>query len=176
MLFVDVLFWFWCWWLNIIYKFRAHYSSCNLWVTCDPIVMYSLGLFVVNPRRACAARVVCVCVGLSVPLSAAILALQATRRPYERYQLLQNYANLKKKRAIFPKLLRSRDIYAVKTQKQMCIIAPAYLEWSACSLYLAEAQEVTTKAVYRIPHRHAILQCSQRVSDSPRPTSVETTN
>ena len=55
--------------------------------------------------------------------------------------------------------------YAVKTSdKPMCIIAPTYLDRSACYLYLAEAQEVTTKA---LPYQHAILQ-------SPRPASVET--
>ena len=48
-------------------------------------VLYT-GMYVINPRRACAARVtivvlcVCLSVSLFVCLSASILALQATRR------------------------------------------------------------------------------------------------
>ena len=113
--------------------------------------------------EGCSTWSVCVCAPVS--LSAAILALQGTRRPYEWYQRLQNYANLKKCRND-----SVREIMLWKqVKKPMCIIEPAYLDRSACSLYLVEAQEVTMKA---LPHRHA----SSLVSDSPWPTNVETTS
>ena len=52
---------------------------------------------IINPRRACAARVtvavLCVCV--SVCLSVTIFALQATEAAYERYQQLQCYKGMK---------------------------------------------------------------------------------
>ena len=82
---------------ELVHKDKTlHPNSCDKF---DPVI---------NPRRACAARVTVVgfpAVCMFVCLSTLILALQATKAAYERYQRLQNNANLKNKRAILLKRL-----------------------------------------------------------------------
>ena len=73
----------------LLYDTYAHFVSTLLIAT------------VINPRRACAARVASLC------LSTTILALQAA---YERYQQLQCYKGMKNNVAILLKRLRSRDM------------------------------------------------------------------
>ena len=78
-----------------------------LWHHCDTTVK------VVNPRRACAARVIVVvlCVCLSVCLSTTILALQATRRLMsDTNSFSAIYKGKKNNMAILLKRLRSRDM------------------------------------------------------------------
>ena len=72
----------------------------------------------INPRRACAARVtviVVLCVCLSVRLSVCLFVHDYSRTTgyeaaYERYQHLQCHKGTKKKQAILLKRLRSRDM------------------------------------------------------------------
>ena len=71
----------------------------------------------INPRRACAARVTVVglCVRLSVCLSVCLFVDDYSRTTgyevaYERYQQLQCYKGMKKYVAILLKRLRSRDM------------------------------------------------------------------
>ena len=76
------------------------------WVVLSFSLCYSLSAsrFVINPRRACAVRVIVLglCVCLSVRLSAAILALQAIYEvAHKRYQRLQSYTNLLKLKGRF---------------------------------------------------------------------------
>ena len=70
---------------------------------------------VINPRRACAARVTVVglCVCLFVCLSLSVDDYSRTtgyEAAYERYQQLQCYKGMKKNVAILLKRLRSRDM------------------------------------------------------------------
>ena len=80
--------------------------------------VYRLGLFttaepIINPRRACAARVtvvvlcVCVCVSVCVYDYSRTTGYEAA---YERYQQLQCYEGRKNNVAILLKRLRSRDM------------------------------------------------------------------
>ena len=67
------------------------------------------GYTVVNPRRACAARVTVV--GLSVCLSVDDYSrTTGYEAAYERYQQLQCYKGMKSNVAILLKRLRSRDM------------------------------------------------------------------
>ena len=52
---------------------------------------------------------------------------------------------------------QKRKSQGEQAKKPISIIAPGYLDRCACSLYLAEALEVTTKSVYRLLYRHTIL-------------------
>ena len=72
------------------------------------IIVYKHVTCIINPRRACAARVTVVC--LCVCVSATILALQATRRLMSDNNKLQCYKGKKSNVAIFLKRLRSRDM------------------------------------------------------------------
>ena len=63
-----------------------------------------MGLLI-NPRRACAARVTVVV--LSVDTYSGTTGYEVAN---ERHQWVQNYANPKNKRAFFLKRLRSRDM------------------------------------------------------------------
>ena len=65
---------------------------------------------IINPRRACAARVTVVdlCVCLSVCLS--VDDYSRNEAAYERYQQLQCYKGMKTNVAILLKRLRSRDM------------------------------------------------------------------
>ena len=69
---------------------------------------------IINPRRACAARVTVV--GLCVCLSVFFLSVDDYSRTtgyeaaYERYQQLQSYKGMKNNVAILLKRLRSRDM------------------------------------------------------------------
>ena len=68
---------------------------------------------IINPRRACAARVTVL--GLSVCLSVCLSVYAYSRSTgyeaaYERYQQLEGYESMKIKKAIFLKRLRSRDM------------------------------------------------------------------
>ena len=70
-------------------------------------------LAVINPRRACAARVTVV--GLCVCLSVCLFVDDYSRTTgyeaaYERYQQLQCYKGMKNNVAILLKRLRSRDM------------------------------------------------------------------
>ena len=70
-------------------------------------------VYVVNPRRACAARVTVV--GLCVCLFVCLFVDDYSRTTgyeaaYERYQQLQCYKGMKKNVAILLKRLRSRDM------------------------------------------------------------------
>ena len=70
-------------------------------------------LHIINPRRACAARVTVVglCVCLSVCLSVDDYSrTTGYEAAYERYQQLQCYKGMKKHVAILLKRLRSRDM------------------------------------------------------------------
>ena len=64
---------------------------------------------IINPRRACAARVtvVVLCVCLSVSIYSRTTGYEAA---YERYQQLQCYKGRKSNVAILLKRLRSRDM------------------------------------------------------------------
>ena len=71
---------------------------------------------IINPRRACAARVtvVVLCVCVSVCLSVCLFVHDYSRTTgyeaaYERYQHLQCHKGTKNKQAILLKRLRSRD-------------------------------------------------------------------
>ena len=71
--------------------------------------------FIINPRRACAARVTVVglCVCLSVCLCLSVDDYSRTtgyEAAYERYQQLQCYKGMKINVAILLKRLRSRDM------------------------------------------------------------------
>ena len=69
---------------------------------------------IINPRRACAARVTVV--GLCVSLSGVFLSVDdyspttGYEAAYERYQQLQSYKGMKNNVAILLKRLRSRDM------------------------------------------------------------------
>ena len=72
---------------------------------------------IINPRRACAARVtvVVLCVCLSVCLSVCLFVYYYSRTTgyeaaYERYQQIQCYKGRKNNVAILLKRLRSRDM------------------------------------------------------------------
>ena len=78
-------------------------------------------IIVINPRRACAARVtvvvlcVCLSVRLSVRLSVCLFVHDYSQTTgyeaaYERYQHLQCHKGTKNKQAILLKRLRSRDM------------------------------------------------------------------
>ena len=76
-----------------------------------------LHVYIINPRRACAARVtvVVLCVCPSVRLSVRLFVHDYSRTTgyeaaYERYQHLQCYKGTKIKLAILLKRLRSRDM------------------------------------------------------------------
>ena len=102
--------------------------------------------FTLNPRRTCSTRVtVCVC-----PSVSSYSRTTGFEAAHERYKRLQNYAREPENLNDENPKTTAFERYAVKT------IAPSYLDRSVSSLYLAEAQEVTTKAVQRLPHRHAI--------------------
>ena len=79
--------------------------------------------FIINPRRACAARVtvVVLCVCLFVHDYSRTTGYEAA---YERYQHLQCHKGMKIKIAILLKRLRSRDNIIVKTSKKP--ICPAH--------------------------------------------------
>ena len=71
------------------------------------------GIVIINPRRACAARVtvVVLCVCLSVCLSVSIYSrTTGYEGAYERYQQLQCNKGRKTNVAILLKRLRSRDM------------------------------------------------------------------
>ena len=93
------------------------------WGGYDPPIIWQFGslyltiLIVINPRRACAARVtvVVLCVCLSVRLSVRLFVHDYSRTTgyeaaYERYQHLQCHKGTKNKIAILLKRLRSRDM------------------------------------------------------------------
>ena len=98
----------------------------SMYVVMDliPILLGSLPLahnaqhsLVINPRRACAARVtvVVLCVCLSVCLSVCLFVHDYSRTTgyeaaYERYQHLQCHKGTKYKQGILLKRLRSRDM------------------------------------------------------------------
>ena len=70
-------------------------------------------IIIINPRRACAARVtvVVLCVCLSVCLFVSIYSrTTGYEAAYERYQQLQCYKGRKNNVAILLKRLRSRDM------------------------------------------------------------------
>ena len=76
-------------------------------------IMYNYCKIVINPRRACAARVtvVVLCVCLSVCLFVHDYSrTTGYEAAYERYQHLQCYKGTKIKLAILLKRLRSRDM------------------------------------------------------------------
>ena len=91
--------WDYCSYTQPKYKIDAELPFCNLIVLPAVII-------IINPRRACAARVtvVVLCVCLSVHYR---LPYEAA---YERYQQLQYYMDMKKNVAILLKRLHSRDI------------------------------------------------------------------
>ena len=69
---------------------------------------WSRGVFFINPRRACAARVTVL--GLSVCPSVHVSSrTTGYEAAYERYLQLQSYKKIKYKKVFFPKRLRSRD-------------------------------------------------------------------
>ena len=77
---------------------------------------------VVNPRRACAARVRSVC--LSVCLSGRNLGLQATRRLMSDINSFSAiYKGRKNNVAILLKRLRSRDMASKQAKKPICIMS-----------------------------------------------------
>ena len=76
-------------------------------------VLYNRPFPIINPRRACAARVTVVglCVCLSVCLSVDDYSrTTGYEAAYERYQQLQCYKGMKNNVAILLKRLRSRDM------------------------------------------------------------------
>ena len=89
------------------------------------ILLVIIILTVVNPRRACAARVTVVV--LSVRLSVCLCVRTKSRTTgyeaaYEQYQQLQCYKGRKNNVAILLKRLRSRDI--VKTSEKANMPSP----------------------------------------------------
>ena len=111
------------------------------------------GLYIVNRWRAYTAGYgtwsVCVC--LSVCLSAAILHYRVAAR--ERYQRIQNHVNLKTKMAIFLKRLRSCENKRKSQSHQLT-------STDQLALCIYTLRKSPTKAVHRLPHRHAILRLS----------------
>ena len=90
------------------------------WCMCC-LIFLSISLVelscIINPRRACAARVTVVglCVSLSVCLFVCLFVDDYSRTTgyeaaYERYQQLQCYKGMKNNVAILLKRLRSRDM------------------------------------------------------------------
>ena len=77
--------------------------------TPDRVLNYGASPMVINPRRACAARVtvVVVCVCLSVYDYSRTTGYEAA---HERYRQLQCYKGKKNNVAILLKRLRSRDM------------------------------------------------------------------
>ena len=96
---------------------------------CEVLLFYAPGYF--NPWHACAARVtvlgVCVCVRLSVCLSAAILALQATRQPMSDTNVFITTRTWKIK-ADFPETTEF-ERYAVKTSEKANMHNRTSLPW-----------------------------------------------
>ena len=89
----------------------ALYTLCTCIMQCTSVVT------IINPRRACAARVIEVglCVCLFVCLSVCLFVDDYSRTTgyeaaYERYQQLQCYKGMKSNVAILLKRLRSRDM------------------------------------------------------------------
>ena len=73
--------------------------------------MYVYTLHIINPRRACAARVTVVGLCLSVCLCVDDYSrTTGYEAAYERYQQLQYYKGMKNNVAILLKRLRSRDM------------------------------------------------------------------
>ena len=126
------LFFIYCIFYGILYMFMyislTKYSCVflklgeSIYVAMDliPILLGSLPLahnaqhsLVINPRRACAARVtvVVLCVCLSVCLFVHDYSrTTGYEAAYERYQHLQCHKGMKNKLAILLKRLRSRDM------------------------------------------------------------------
>ena len=90
---------------------------------------------------------VCVC----VYLSAAILTLQAMRRPMSDNNSFQTTQSWNNKIAIFLKRLCLRDV-PCKAKKPISVIALAYHDLIRSLCVPWDAQEVTTKDLYRLPH------------------------
>ena len=101
-----------CFVVFIVVSFHTHIQSftcpINQLHVCVQIpLLYGQGLFiVVNPRRACAARVT-VLVCLSVDAYSGTTGYEAANK---RNQRLQNHKWVKTKKAIFQKRLRSGDM------------------------------------------------------------------
>ena len=70
-------------------------------------VLHKLLVLLINPRRACAARVTVVSVCLSVQTKSRTTGYEGA---YGRYQQIQCYKGRKKNVAILLKRLRSRDM------------------------------------------------------------------
>ena len=93
------------------------------------VIIHAVSLslcILVNPRRACAARVtvVVLCVCLSVCLSVSIYSrTTGYEAAYERYQQLQCYKGRKNNVAILLKRLRSRDMAWKQAKKPICIMS-----------------------------------------------------
>ena len=88
-------------------------TVCLCGVQVLHVVLHIVGT-IINPRRACAARVTVV--GLCVCLSVVCLSVDDYSRTtgyeaaYERYQQLQCYKGMEKNVTILLKRLRSRDM------------------------------------------------------------------
>ena len=93
--------------LTLLHTCAAKCYSVRLSFTVTLVICY-----VINPRRACAARVtvVVLCVCLSVCLSATVLALQATRRLMSDTNSFSATRARKSNVTISLKRLRSRDM------------------------------------------------------------------
>ena len=87
---------------------------------------YMISAAIINPRRACAARVtvvvlcVCVSVCLCVRDYSRTTGYEAA---YERYQQLQCHKGLKNNVAILLKPLRSGDMASKEAKKPICIMS-----------------------------------------------------
>ena len=82
--------------------------------------------WLINPRRACAARVtvVVLCICLSVCLSVSNYSrTTGYEAAYERYQQLQCYKGKKNNVAILLKRLGSRDMACKQAKKPICLMS-----------------------------------------------------
>ena len=90
---------------TVTHIYNVH-CNCVCVQVCIDVNYYMLFDCIINPRRACAARV-----GLFVCLSVyAYSRSTGYEAAYERYQQLEGYESMKIKKAIFLKRLRSRDM------------------------------------------------------------------
>ena len=94
-----------------------YHVTCSLVTWHPPVIDIHNLSTLINPRRACAARVTVVglCVCLSVCLFVCLSVGDYSRTTgyeaaYERYQQLQCYKGMKNNVAILLKRLRSRDM------------------------------------------------------------------
>ena len=131
----------------------VHFASRKAAYTLPAGRQHTLCLFV-NPRHACAARVTVL--GLCVCL---FTTLSATRNKptKKRHQQVKHYAGLIFKIAIFVKILHSKVMTWKPTEQANMLISTGLPRLGLLALCILKEQEVTTKAVYRLPH--AICPC-----------------